>query len=495
MNWKPGHKIYGGGGYVIQRKLGKGGFANAYLARNYHQEPVVIKTIKTEILANPKYDRDLEKLIEDFEREGSRLALFEHPNIVKVKDFFYENSLPCLCMEYIEGQDLGNLIENEGILSEQQALYYIEQIGSALSLIHAQNLLHRDVKPQNIMIRSDLREAILIDFGIAREYLTKGTQNHTQLLSHGFAPLEQYDAKSRKGAYSDVYSTAATLYYMLTAEVPPASFSRIVRDSLIRPQQLNPRISDRLDRAIMIGMVLRPEFRPKSIQQWLRLLQIEIAPQVPSLQLSATSESNDYLRSSDLDDGRGLRNFIPLPTIEDRINSELNDNLFQNRSQQKQKKIIPWFKILKIALFSFPVYLLVAWFLSIYASPNWMWFVSFIGDINLKLFVLEDRSSNKEVAISTWLLWKLTIAIAGVSTFYLVYQATPISEGILGKSLAGIAALLLFSSINLSLLYFLRQNLLIKTKYLSLKKYQVLTLLIAISWLGLMLGWVLWYEH
>ena len=507
MNWKPGHKIQGGGGYVIQRKLGKGGFAIAYLARNYRNEPVVIKTIKEEILTNPQYSEKLDKFIKDFEREGSRLALFKHPNIVKVKDFFYEKKLPCLCMEYIDGQDLGNLVENDGTLLENEALDYIQQIGEALSVIHAKNLLHRDVKPQNIMIRSGSSEAILIDFGIARECISDGPQMHTQLLSHGFAPLEQYDPQSERGAYSDVYSTAATLYYMMTAEVPPASFNRIVRDSLIRPQQLNPRISDRVDRAIMIGMVLRPEYRPKSIQQWLRLLDIEIAPKAYFLQIAGKFGQEDSVKSpkrQKLDRFIGYSDAARLPYISDRplpshsqdiheIDRQLNDRFFNERSGQRKRKIVPWFTMGKIAFFTFPVYLLVAWFLAIYYAPNWMWFLTFIGDINLKLFVLEDDNPNREIAISTWLFWIVTTTIAGMGTFYSVYQGTTIA-GSFGKLLAAIAALLLFASINLIFIYFLRQNLTIKKPF-RLKKYYVLALLVAISWSGLLFGWGLWYQH
>jgi len=509
MNWNSGHKIEGGGGYIIQRKLGKGGFANAYLARNHHNEAVVIKTIKTEILNNPKYDLHLDKLIEDFEREGKRLALFKHSNIVKVKDFFYEKNLPCLCMEYIKGQNLGEIVENDGNLAEKQALKYIQQVGEALSIIHRNNLLHRDVKPQNIMIRSASNEAVLIDFGIAREYISDSTQTHTQLLSHGFAPLEQYDRQSKRGAYSDVYSTAATLYYMLTAEVPPASFSRIVRDSLIRPQQLNPRIGDRVERAIMIGMVLRPEYRPKSIEQWLRLLDIEISPQAFYLEFATTSNVNNRNASvrspspnlreySDSD----LSSYPPPRSVSARFPEPdlieepfVEEPFIYEPPQPKTHKIIPWFKIGKIALFSFPIYLLVAWLLAFYNAPNWMWYLTFISDINLKLFVLEDDNPNREIAISTWLFWMITTAIAGMGTFYSIYRATVLPGGIFSQFIAGICGSLLFAGINLVFVYFLKESFANKTKSLRLKKYYVLSLLVAISWLSLVIGWGLWHGH
>ena len=120
-----------------------------------------------------------------------------------------------------------------------------------------------------------------------------------------------------------------------------------------------------------------------------------------------------------------------------------------------------------------------------------MWLVTVISDINLKLFVLEDDNPNRELAISTWVFGRVTTAIAAMGTFYFVYQATPIYQGVLGKFLAGIVGFLLFTSIHLSLLYFLKQNLFVKMKYFRLKKYCVFSLLVAISWLGLVLGWVL----
>lgn len=88
-----------------------------------------------------------------------------------------------MVMEYIDGEDLGSLVENRGFLAEAEALHYIQQIGEALTIVHNNGLLHRDIKPHNIMVRSGKLEAVLIDFGIAREFTQNLTQTHTQILT------------------------------------------------------------------------------------------------------------------------------------------------------------------------------------------------------------------------------------------------------------------------------------------------------------------------
>ncbi|MFM9156653.1 MAG: serine/threonine protein kinase, partial [Dolichospermum sp.] len=148
-------------------------------------------------------------------------------------------------MEYIDGEDLGSFVENQGVLSETEALRYIQQIGSALTVVHDNGLLHRDIKPQNIMLRSGKSEAVLIDFGIAREFSQNLTQTHTQMLADGFAPIEQYDKRAKRGAFTDVYALAATLYSVLTGELPTISPMRAIGTELAEAKKINSSISDK----------------------------------------------------------------------------------------------------------------------------------------------------------------------------------------------------------------------------------------------------------
>ncbi len=274
MVWAAGQKLYGDR-YIIERELGKGGFGITYLAKNKKGKLVVIKTLKDEVLADPNQSQFGDKYQHNFRDEALRLALCRHPHIVQIENAFYEGYLPCIVMEYVEGEDLWNLVKRRGMLSEALALLYIRQIGSALAAMHEKGLLHRDVKPRNIIVRAGKQEAVLIDFGVAREFIPDVTVTHTLAGSNGFAPIEQYAEKARRGECSDIYALAGTLYYLLTAEVPVPAPARAARIALNPPQQFNPQISDRVSQAILKGMAFESADRPQSVQEWLQLLQPE----------------------------------------------------------------------------------------------------------------------------------------------------------------------------------------------------------------------------
>ncbi|MBX9255617.1 GUN4 domain-containing protein [Desmonostoc muscorum CCALA 125] len=267
--WQPGDKLFGDR-YTIVKQLGMGGFGVTYLATDQQRRKVVIKTINKKAQLKPEFA----KYRQDFQDEARKLGFCRHPHIVQIENNFQEGHLPCIVMEYIEGEDLWQrVVENSNKpLSEAQALTYIQQIADALTAVHQKGLLHRDVKPDNIIVRSNQDEAVLIDFGIAKEFIPDKTQRHTEAHTDGFSPLEQYDEEGQRGAYVDVYSLAATLYYLLTTKVPPPAFNRASRDSLQPPQQENPNISEPVNRAILMGMSLYIKDRPQSVEDWLDLL-------------------------------------------------------------------------------------------------------------------------------------------------------------------------------------------------------------------------------
>jgi|GEM_PF-2833732 len=272
MSWVAGQQLQGGK-YTIERKLGTGGFGVTYLATTENQEQVVIKTLNETILEHP----DFAKFEQDFQNEALRLGKCSHPHIVKIYEFFQEGSLPCLVLEYIDGEDLASWVTNRDIFSEVEALHYIQQIGEALAEVHGNGFLHRDLKPQNIMLRTGKSEAVLIDFGIAREFTPNLTQTHTQFVSDNYSPIEQYDRRAKRDVYTDIYSLAATLYAILTGELPMAAPVRAAGTPLEPPQQFNPHLSDKVNHAIVKGMALLPEERPQSVQEWFQLLGIESA--------------------------------------------------------------------------------------------------------------------------------------------------------------------------------------------------------------------------
>lgn len=323
MAWLPGKKLYGNR-YIIQKELDKGGYSITYIAKTNKGELVVIKTLKDEIFKDKNLTNFLEKYQRDFRDEALRLALCQHPNIVQIKNVFTEGKHPCIVMEYVVGEDLGKLVKRKGILSESEALIYIRQIGEALTVIHGKGLLHRDVKPDNIIIRNshNNREAILIDFGIAREFIPDSILTQTVAGSNGFSPIEQYAEKAKRGEFTDVYSLAATLYYLLTAEVPIPAPARAARIALNPPQQFNSKISDRIQAAILKGMAFHPEERPQSVGEWLSYFtEVKNQKRVRNSEVSSeckTDSRQSKVKSKDL----STENFENTITSQDYFPSE-----------------------------------------------------------------------------------------------------------------------------------------------------------------------------
>ncbi|MFN5064653.1 MAG: protein kinase domain-containing protein [Aphanizomenon sp.] len=278
MAWLSGQQLQDGK-YTIEKKLGHGGFGITYLAKDKKENLVVIKTLKDTDADSDDFDKFLQDLI----NEAIKLAkCSHHPHIVKVYECIKEGDIWGIVMEYIEGEQLGHL----GVLSESQALDYIQQIGDALTVVHQNGLLHRDVKPGNIIVRNNKSEAVLIDFGIARDFTSNLTQTHTTHKTIFYAPLEQYKRRAERGAFTDVYALAATLYKVLTGKEPEDSQSRDDGYPLAEPKEINPNISDRVNKAILKGLELQPENRPQSVQEWLYLLKIpeEIVSSIVQIQ-------------------------------------------------------------------------------------------------------------------------------------------------------------------------------------------------------------------
>ncbi|MBD2461591.1 serine/threonine protein kinase [Oscillatoria sp. FACHB-1407] len=279
MNTSVG-KTLQGGKYTLDQVLGQGGFGITFKAtHHYLGQIVVIKTLNQANQQDPQFPR----LVQQFQDEGRRLALCIHPNIVRVNDFFMEEGIPYLVMDYIPGQTLEALVMPDRPLSEAIAIHYILQIGAALQVVHQNGMLHRDVKPQNIVLRQGTQEVVLIDFGIAREFTPGVAQTHTSIISTGYAPVEQYISHEKRTPATDVYALAATLYTLLTAYVPVAAILRD-RQPMPAPRDLRPELSAAINQAVMRGMAVEVKYRPQTVADWLALLpsadSVAVAPQL-----------------------------------------------------------------------------------------------------------------------------------------------------------------------------------------------------------------------
>ena len=277
-----------GGKYRIEDHLGSGGFGCTYKA--YYNTMgcyVAIKEFFVKDFCNREEDGTVkvatqgkeelvEKLRNKFFNEARTLfsSKMYHSNIVRVSDVFEENDTVYYVMDYIEGSTLATLIEQKGYLAEDEALRYIRQVADALKHLHANNCLHLDVKPANIMIDGS-GKAVLIDFGVSKQYDEANGENTSTLLGHtpGYAPIEQSGRGLIKfNAACDIYALGATLYKALTGTTPVEATLRAGDKSLCElayPEHVSVAIRTAIDKAMQIS---RGD-RPQSIAEFLCLVE------------------------------------------------------------------------------------------------------------------------------------------------------------------------------------------------------------------------------
>lgn len=280
----PGTKL--NGRYVIERVIGQGGFGITYYARHemlmhvyaikefyisgYNTRDTVHNTVSLQGMKEDMYDKYKQRFVE----EARTVVSLDHPNIVKVVDIFEENNTAYMVMPFVEGTSLQKLVEkNGGRLPYELTVNYMGQLSAAVGYIHSKHILHRDIKPDNVLITPDNR-VILIDFGSAREFVNDKTQRQTSILTHGYAPPEQYSSVSRKGNYTDIYALGGVYYFCLTGEVPAEATTRLLEageghDPLVEPKVLNPSVSDSVNRTIVKAMALKPENRYQTVAEFM----------------------------------------------------------------------------------------------------------------------------------------------------------------------------------------------------------------------------------
>ena len=279
MVWQAGQLLHNGK-YEILEVLGRGGFGLTYKAR--HRQLIMEVVIKTPDILQ-KRDPEYEYYVRQFEAEALKLAIFSQPphaHIVRISDFFTEGQVPCLVMDFIQGQTLMERVKTQGKLSEAECLKYIRQIGSALEVVHQAGMVHRDAHPGNIMIQPN-GNAILIDFGIAKEIIPAGSSSTDYAANPSFAPYEQVykGSKANRQPSVDIYALAASFYYAVTGQKPtPSMERRLDNRPLTSPKEINPNLSDHLNTAITLGMALEKENRPQSMSDWLQQLELPPPP-------------------------------------------------------------------------------------------------------------------------------------------------------------------------------------------------------------------------
>ncbi|MBQ6092155.1 MAG: Stk1 family PASTA domain-containing Ser/Thr kinase, partial [Clostridia bacterium] len=256
------------GRYEIIEIIGVGGMAVVYKAfDNIDNRIVAVKILKDEYLTNEEFRRR-------FKNESKAIAVLSHPNIVKVYDVSYGDRLQYIVMEYVEGITLKEYIEQQGVIDTREAVYFVTQILRALQHAHDKGIVHRDIKPQNIMLISDGTIKVT-DFGIAR-FSRSETKTMTETAIGSVHYISPEQAKgSVTDSKSDLYSVGVVLYEMLTGKLPfqsdnPVSVALMhLQKDPARPRQLNPNIPVGLEQIIMRAMQKNPNDRYQSASEML----------------------------------------------------------------------------------------------------------------------------------------------------------------------------------------------------------------------------------
>jgi len=219
--------------------IGQGGFALTYLGADTSLErEVVIKEYFPSALAHrdpdgrtvlPRLEDEYMRGLEFFYQETQSLSQLQHPHIVDVLGVFQANDTAYMVMPFYAGEDLESWLRAQpGAMTEADAVNLLKPMMEALEYIHGEGIIHRDVKPANILMaqRGSRRYLVLLDFGGARQFVAGVTQTFDQILSPGYAPFEQYTRDGRQGPWTDVYACAAVLYRMTVGERPPDAAER-----------------------------------------------------------------------------------------------------------------------------------------------------------------------------------------------------------------------------------------------------------------------------
>ena len=320
------------GDFRVERQLGAGGFGNTYVVRNtvfderfamkeFFMKGINLRDGQKVTVSVPDNHTSFDGQREKFKKEALRLRKLRNPHIVQVHDLFEENGTVYYVMDYIDGQSLSDTLKQRGKpLPEAEVRRILPQVLEALETVHQQNIWHLDIKPGNIMVDSQGR-AYLIDFGASKQM--RGADGVSQATSSalcytpGYAPMEQVEqAMDKFGPWTDFYALGATLFTLLTNQLPPSLTGINEEGAFIYPQPVSQQMQD----LIKWMMSLARAKRPQSVAQIRQYLEGNMAtePAQPKSTETVVSQKTVVNQQTATDDSQA--------TV---LNS-------QNRQQQEQ---------------------------------------------------------------------------------------------------------------------------------------------------------------
>lgn len=288
-----------GGSYTIEQYLNSGGFGITYLARDSLNRQVVIKECfpsamcyrsnKTVRLRSRNSDEEFVTILELFEKEARALSELSHPYVVGVHQIFHDNNTAYMAIDFIDGRDLLQVIEEDpGLLGPDEVHELLLRCLEALEYIHSSDVLHRDISPDNILLDRE-GNPVFIDFGAARESASRVSRVLSKVLTvkDGYSPQEFYLQGSDQVYSSDLYALSATFYHLITGAAPPSSHNRMAavaadQDDPYVPldRDAAPGFPDHFIDAININLQLFPQDRLPSAEAWRDVIDVERRRQI-----------------------------------------------------------------------------------------------------------------------------------------------------------------------------------------------------------------------
>ncbi len=298
--------------YKIIQTIGRGGFGITYLAEEEITERLVVikenypaeycfRNMSSYIVSPSGHNRkeSYDWALTRFLDEAKVLARLNHPNIVPIRTAFKALGTAYYVMPHVEGTELHKAAPAPDTITAKWLQPVLEKLLSALDYLHAQGLIHRDIKPTNILVTKS-GEPILIDFGTARAQ--ESTHTHTKIGTPGFMPFEQFSTKGKRGPWTDLYALGATCYRLITGQVPPDAIERMMDDEylpLAGMAELSTRFPQSLLSSIDKALNMPARERWQNAQEWLTALHVqepaaqELTPQLAQeelLRLGITSD-------------------------------------------------------------------------------------------------------------------------------------------------------------------------------------------------------------
>lgn len=259
------------GRYELEHKVGEGGMARVYRGRDVRlNRRVAIKVLHSHFADDVSF-------LNRFQHEAQAAAILSHPNVVDVYDVGQDGDIHYIVMEYVEGQDLKALINREAPLPVDRAVAIAEAVALGLAAAHRVGLVHRDIKPQNIMVAPDGHVRIT-DFGIAKSHLSTAlTETGVTFGTADYIAPEQAQGQVATPR-SDIYALGVVLYEMLTKRLPFTGENAIavamqhISANPVPLHRLNPQVPPQLESLVLRAMAKDPAQRPQSAQEFARLL-------------------------------------------------------------------------------------------------------------------------------------------------------------------------------------------------------------------------------